>query len=241
MFPLPGSNMNFPAPLAVLGFLAASLGLFGALPAILVAWFTRRPKFVRTLAKLAAIGAIVYLVLLFGFSLTSHANVLARGQEKYFCEIDCHLAYSIVDAKTTSTAHSIRYLVTLRTRFDETTISPSRPKDLPLTPNPRIVRLIVRLHDESNDQSNDQSGREYSPTAVQGTPLLTPLKPADSYTTQLQFDVPKPAAPKIDSPKLDLPKDAAGPRLLLTTSGAEQKLIIGDENSLLHKKTYFAL
>jgi len=222
MFPLPGSNMNFPAPLAVLGFLAASLGLFGALLAILVAWFTRRPKFVRTLAKLVTIGAVVYLVLLFGFSLTSHANVLARGQEKYFCEIDCHLAYSIVDVKTVSTANSIRYLVTLRTRFDETTISPSRPKDVPLTPNPRIVRLIVL---------NDASGHEYSPTAVQGTPLLTPLKPADSYTTQLQFDVPK----------LDIEKDEAGPRLLITTTGAEQKLIIGDENSLLHKKTYFAL
>jgi hypothetical protein len=56
--------------------------------------------------------------------------------------------------------------------------------------------------------------------------LDTPLKPADSYTTQLEFD---------------LPKGPSAFRLLVTTKGSEQRLMIGDENSWLHKKTYFAL
>jgi hypothetical protein len=105
--------------------------------------------------------------------------------------------------------------VTLRTRFDETTTSPSRPKDAPLTPSPREVRLI------------DDAGREYAPVTTEGTPLLTPLKPADSYTTDLAFQ---------------LPPQAKGLRLLLRTEPAwPDHLVIGDENSWLHEKTFFAV
>jgi hypothetical protein len=205
------SNMNFPAPLAVIGFLAASTGLFLSLAAILVAWFVRKPKFARSVGMLLAIGAVVYFALLFSFSLGSHATTLARGQEKYFCEIDCHLAYSIVDVKT----EPGRYLVTLRTRFDETTTSSSRPKDAPLTPSLRQVVLI------------DDNGDEYLPATITGTPLLTPLKPTDSYNTQLEFSVPG---------------DAKNLRLLINTQpGWPDHLIIGDENSWLHQKTYLAL
>jgi hypothetical protein len=107
------------------------------------------------------------------------------------------------------------YVITLRTRFDETTISPNRPKDAPLTPSPREARLF------------DDAGHEYTPVSIEGTPLLTPLKPAESCTTQIEFDVPK---------------DATGLRLLLnTTPGWPDPIVIGDENSWLHKKTYFAL
>jgi hypothetical protein len=206
------SNINFPAPLAVLGFLGAVIGLFLALGAAAIFLFARKPRLARRAALAIAAGAVVYLALLLGFSAASRTTTLARGQEKYFCEIDCHLAYSVVDVKTPSDGH---YVITLRTRFDETTISPSRPKDAPLTPSPRQVRLV------------DSAGREYRPVSIEGTPLLTPLRPADSYTTQLEFDVPK---------------GATGLRLLLnTTPGWPDHVVIGDENSWLHKKTYFSL
>ena len=205
------SNMNFPAPLAVVGFLAAIGILFLALSAVLIFWFARKPKFARIAAISIGAVSVVYFSLLFGFSAGSHETALARGQEKYFCEIDCHLAYSIVGVN----ADAPRYVVTLRTRFDETTTSPSRPKDAPLAPSPREVRLI------------DNAGHEYAPTATEGTPLSTPLKPADSYTTKLEFN---------------LPPEAKGIRLLINTVPAwPDKLVIGDENSLLHKKTYLAL
>jgi hypothetical protein len=206
------SNINFPAPLAVLGFLAACGGFFLALASAVIFWFARKPRFARVAAFAIPAGALVYFALLFGFSAASHESVLAPGQEKYFCEIDCHLAYSILDAKPEPDG---RLVITLRTRFDETTTSPTRPKDAPLTPSPREVRLV------------DAAGHEYAPIAATGTPLLTPLKPADSYTTQLEFTVPK---------------DATALRLLINTAPQwPDKLVIGDENSLLHKKTYFAL
>jgi len=220
--PAIASNINFPAPLAALGFLGACGGLFVALASILIFWFAGKPKFARVAAYAIAAGAVVYCALLFGFSIASRATTLARGQEKYFCEFDCHLAYSIVDVNAQDVnAHDVnaqpggRYVVTLRTRFDESTISPQRPKDATLTPSPRDVRLV------------DSAGHEYAPIAIVGTPLLTPLKPADSYTTQLEFDVPK---------------DATGLRLLVnTTPGWPDHVVIGDENSWGHKKTYFAL
>jgi hypothetical protein len=209
------SNLNFPAPLGVLGFLAACGGVFVAFAAALIFWFARKPKFARIAALILGTGAVGYFGLLLGFSAGSHTAILARGQEKYFCEIDCHLAYAIVDVKTQPEAESTRFVVALRTRFDETTISAQRPKDAPLTPSPREVRVI------------DSNGREYVPASTEGTPLMTPLKPGDSYTTELEFNVPK---------------DASGLRLLINTRPQwPDHLVIGDENSWLHKKTYFAL
>jgi hypothetical protein len=206
------SNMNFPAPLAVLGFVTACGGLFLAVVAAVIFWFVRKPSFARIAAVTVGAGAAIYFALLLAFSAGSHETVLARGQEKYFCEIDCHLAYSVVDVKAQANGH---YVITLRTRFDETTTSPSRPKDATLTPSPREVRLV------------DSAGREYTPLSTAGTSLLTPLRPAGSYTTQLEFN---------------LPKGATGLRLLInTTPGWPDQVVIGDENSWLHKKTYFAL
>jgi|GEM_PF-299950 len=212
MTPPFASNMNFPAPLAILGFLAAGAVLFLALASILIFWFARKPKFARTSAIAIGVVAVIYFALLLGFSAGSHATTLARGQEKYFCEIDCHLAYSVVDAQTQPDGH---YVVTLRTRFDETTTSPERPKSAPLTPSPREVRLI------------DSAGRQYAPVSTEGTPLNMSLKPAESYTTKLEFT---------------LPPNATGLRLLINTIPQwPDKLVIGDENSWLHKKTYLAL
>src|ERR1022692_4712286 len=95
----PSSNMNFPAPLAVMAFLAAAAGLFLALASAAIAWFARKTKLARAFLLGVFAGAAVYAGLLFGFSLASRPHVLMRTQEKYFCEIDCHLAYSLLEVK----------------------------------------------------------------------------------------------------------------------------------------------
>jgi len=209
------SNMNFPAPLAVMGFLTASLGLFVAIAAVVIFWFARKPRLARVAAFAIGGGVIVYLALLLGFSAGSHETLLGRGQEKYFCEIDCHLAYSVVDVKSQEQGAVNDYVVTLRTRFDEATTSPNRPRNAPLLPSPREVQLI------------DAAGHKYPVASSTGTSLITSLTPASSYITQLEFKVPK---------------DARGLRLLIeTVPGWPDHFVIGDENSLGHKKTYFAL
>jgi hypothetical protein len=226
------TNVNLAAPVGVLGFLGACfvmlvLGLL-ALHALVVRRFGRARL---TLAAMACV-LVVYFGLTLAFSLASSGRVLARGEEKYFCEIDCHLAYSVTDvgrAKTlgegpgAAVAGGEFYVVTVRTRFDETTISEHRG-DGPLYPNPR--NLSVR----------DEQGRSY-PVSVEGqralassegagTPLDTPLRPGEAYTTRLVFD---------------LPADARAPALLINESDLPTRFIIGHENSLLHKKTEFKL
>ena len=208
------SNMNFPAPLAVLAFLGATAGLVLVSASAVVAWFARKAMFARIAITAGGASAVLYAMLLLGFSLASHPRTLARGEEKYFCEIDCHLAYSVVDIQT-DPGQGASYVVTLRTRFDETTISPRRPKDAPLSPSPRVVLLM------------DEKGHEYAPQAMEGTPLITPLKPGESFSTRLQFTLPGSAKPA---------------RLLVGTAPAwEDRVVIGDENSWLHSKTYFGI
>lgn len=208
------SNMNFPASIAVMGFLAAVAGL--AISAVAAAVFAllHKMRWTRRLGAIVASGAIIYFGLLFGLSLASHDVTLAPGEEKYFCELDCHLAYSVRAVHEEMKQDARELHVTLRTRFDETTTAPWRPKDVPLTPNARELQLL------------DSQGRSYAPEIISGTPLTRPLVPAQSYDTELTFR---------------LPHDATGIRLLVTTSGWGERLLIGEENSIGHKKTYLAV
>ncbi len=208
------SNMNFLPPASILGFMAACAGLALSTLAIVVACFVRKLRVAQLLFKITALGAMAYVVLLLTFAWASHDYVLTPGQEKYFCEIDCHLAYSVVQVKTEPAGRGQTYTITLRTRFDETTISPQRPKDAPLTPNPRRVELI------------DARGERWPLSTSTGVALTTPLRPGDTYLTELLFQVPA---------------QAHGLRLLLTSNGWPERLLIGDEQSPFHAKTWFAL
>jgi len=208
------SNMNFPAPASMLGFLATVGALALSMLAFVVACFVRKFRAARLILKVTAVGVIVYSGVLLVFSWTSRDHVLVQGQEKYFCEIDCHLAYSVVGVRTEVTGTAKTCTVTLRTRFDETTISPQRPKDAPLTPNPRTVTLL------------DGQGNRWLAAASSGVPLTTSLKPGDSYLTELQFRVPA---------------EVTNLRLLLTSTAWPERLLIGDEQSPFHGKTWFAL
>ncbi|HZT58531.1 MAG TPA: hypothetical protein VFA21_07900 [Pyrinomonadaceae bacterium] len=226
------TNVNLSAPVGVLCFLGACfvmavLGLV-ALHALVVRRFGRARV---TLVLLAGVLA-VYFGLILVFSLASGERVLARGEEKHFCEIDCHLAYSVADvrrAKTigdgagAATARGEFYVVTVKTRFDETTISPRRGNGQ-LYPNPRSLTVF---DDKGMTYPVSEEGqRALADAGSAGTPLDTPLRPGESYTTELVFD---------------LPPDAGDPVLLINESDLPTHFIIGHENSPLHKKTEFKL
>lgn len=226
------ANVNLAAPVGVLGFLGACLVLLVLGLVALHALVVRR--FGRARAALAAMACVlaVYFGLTLVFSLASAGRVLARGEEKYFCEVDCHLAYSVVDVTRTkaigegpgaASARGDFYVVTVRTRFDETTISPQRG-DAPLHPNPRS--LTARDERGRVYPVSDEGERALAHFGGTGTPLDTPLRPGESYTTRLVFD---------------LPADARSPTLLINESDLPTRFIIGHENSLLHKKTEFSL
>jgi len=114
--------------------------------------------------------------------------------------------------------------VTLRTWFDPATIAPFRG-DAPLSPGPRTVYLL------------DDAGRRRAPSPAataawekshgESTPLGRELRPGQSYTTTLVFD---------------LPADARADRLFVgDPPGGIETVLIGHENSPGHGKTYLAL
>ncbi len=226
------TNVNFSAPLGVLAFLGTGLTMALIVLIAVYAIVARR----RALVRLATLALIVcgglYLGLLLLLSLSSRDTVIARGGEKHFCEIDCHLAYSVVESRTAMTlgpaaaavtARGLFTLVTIKSRFDETTVGANRGDSL-LYPNSRELSIV------------DDQGRVYAPSAggqraletagEAGTVLTTPLRPGESYTTTVAFD---------------LPAEAHNPTLLVHEGEWVTHLIIGHENSPLHKKTRFQL
>src|SRR3954470_9319313 len=137
------TNVNLEAAVGVLAFLGAAFVLGLAVIIVLHALKTRKRTRARTVSLAALTLTGFYLLALLAFSFVSREKVLAFGVEKHFCEIDCHLAYSVAhisQAKTVglppdvATAKGVFYVVTIRTRFDETTISPARGDGL-LWPN----------------------------------------------------------------------------------------------------------
>jgi len=218
------------AHLVVLIFLGTAFCL--ALGTVVLLYAAARRRSLLALTSLAALGGLLlsYFGVLVGVSLASPEKTLPVGCWKYFCEIDCHIAYSVQNSYSGATlgpesspavAKGMFIVVKLETWFDPNSISKFRG-DGPLSPGPRRVFLV------------DNAGRLFEPwhrgaTAPleSGTPLTTALRPGQSYSTNLVFDVPN---------------GSASYRLLITTEAdAISKLVIDDENSLLHRKIYLAL
>src|SRR5205085_12166352 len=116
-------------PLTFLLLVGVVLGGAGAGLLGVFALMLRRGDVAKLLAALAFGGVDLYVALLLIAGGTSKDRVLALGQEKHICEVDCHLAYSVVGVETGGT----RCTVTVKVRFDETTLSPHLGM-APLTP-----------------------------------------------------------------------------------------------------------
>jgi hypothetical protein len=208
------------SPLVALAFLGAGLLVVCAIIGAGVAFAARRAGLARLLGGAGLAVAVVYGTLLVGAALFSRERTLGKGERKYFCEMDCHIAYEVTaaeapDAKTRA--------VTLWTWFDPSTIASFRG-NAPLAPGPRVVYLV------------DAAGHRYEPSAqatrawqeAHGeTPLGRELRPGESYGSTFVFElVPGSQAPRLfvgDPP------------------GGIENVLIGHENSPMHGKTYFAL
>jgi len=200
------------SPLTLLLFVGLVLGSAALVAAYVFARITKREPLARTSLRLLVGGVGVYLVLLVIASVASRSRVLAPGEEKHICEVDCHLAYSVAGAKAESLSDGrVRHTVTVQVRFDKETISNRRALDMPLSPNSRYVAVV------------DAQGHRY-PGSTEG--LRRRLIPGESYTTDIVFEVPA---------------GSRAVALVLRSADPETPFLIGHENSLLHGKTMFAL
>ena len=220
-------------PLGLLLFLALVGGSLLAGLTIVGTLALRKRKLAKLLVLSLLGGWAAYGLLLVTASVTSTDRVLGMDEEKHICEIDCHTAYAVIKIRTSRTigtgsaqrtAQGIFYVVTLRVRFDSLTISSHRGM-APLSPGGRDIAIVDRRGHTYVSSPEGQQTLE----SAQGkrTPLTRSLVPGESYATDLVFDIPP---------------DAADLRLQLTAAtGLPDRLIIGYENSLFHKKTTFRL
>lgn len=220
------------APVVVLALLGTVALLALCVLAAFIGAIRKSRSVVLGAAGAGAIILVGYASILFGLSLVSRDVEISRGAWKYFCELDCHIAYTIggvqlansVGSEMQSVSANGRFaIVQVKTWFDPMTISPYRGNG-PLTPNGRLITLL------------DDHGRRFAPSSksepvltaagLHSTPLRDALRPGDSYVSYIVFEIPN---------------DAKGLRLLLTSSDEEGLLIWGDENSPWHGKSYFIL
>jgi hypothetical protein len=216
------TNVNLAPTIAVMAFLGTGFILVVVTIVLAQSLIVRKEGRARVLLVVMLDVGLAYFAAMIIFSVLSRDQLLARGQEKHFCELDCHLAYSIANVSQVQTlgegdsqARALGQftVITIKTRFDETTIGPRRGNGL-LFPNGRLFTLV------------DDRGNRYLPAAQTGTPVTTPLRPGETYTSELAFDLPTNAKPAV---------------LLLNESGWETRLLIGHENSWLHGQTKFQI
>lgn len=199
-------------PFTVLLFAGALLVGVALAVLYVFARITKREPLARASSRLLLGGVGAYLILIVVGSVTSRSRVLAPGEEKHICEIDCHLAYSVAAAKSDPLAGGlVRHVVTVKVRFDEATISSRRSRTATLSPNRRYVALM------------DSEGNQYR-GSTEG--LTRELVPGESYTTDIAFEVPM---------------KATGLRLILRNADPETPFLIGHENGPFHAKTTFTL
>jgi len=221
------------APMVTLAFLGAALLIAAGMAGTLYGALSKRPPLAIGSASLAAAVAIAYGLAWAGAAFATHEHILAPGQTKYFCEIDCHLAYSLTRVERMTSigaagghapAGGSFLVVTMKTWFDPTTISPRRPLDARLWPNPREIFVMDR--DRRRYRAIPGATAALAKTGRASTPMTEPLRPGESYETTLVFDVPA---------------DAPEPRLFVGNIPAESAFIIGHESSPLARKTWFSL
>jgi len=217
------------APLAMLAVLG-SVGLTCLLIALAGIQALRgQGATARKLGLAALLVPVAYGVVLLGLGFVSRDRTLPPGKQKYFCEVDCHIAYSVIDVATPATLAGTaptagRFIVvTLRVHFDRASINPNRP-DTPLEQEPRALSLV----DAAGNEYPLSSSAMQALTAVHGEqkPLTLPLRPGESYLSEVAFDVPP---------------SAAGLRLLIVEAQGPPRLLWGHETAPFHAKTYLAL
>jgi YHS domain-containing protein len=224
------------AHLALLLFLGCVFLISVSVVIALISALARSWNWTKASLAVAVAGGCGYVVFLLGTGIVSRAKTLAPGEWKYFCEEDCHIAYSITDvrrvdsvagelAPASSSSRSL-VLVTLKTWFDEHSIASFRG-NAPLWPPARRVVLLDaadHIYERAPDPGADS--RSLEPSTPPSTPMTGPLHPGESHETLLAFAVPP---------------GSHGLRLLIADADPVSHIIIDHENSPFHGKIYLAL
>jgi hypothetical protein len=228
LFGLSPNDVAHGAALAVLG-----TGFVAALAVLVAGVLFVRGE--RRLAAIAFAGAPIvvaaYIGALLLISLMSRNRVIGHGEEKHYCELDCHLAYTVTDVSLVDSLgsgialapHGRFCVVTLTARFDPTTTAPWRPHDAPVSPDPRELVLLDDRDRVLNASAEAQ--RALAQAGAAGASLDLPLLPGASASSRVVFDLPAGYRPQ---------------RILLRDREVFHRFALADELSWRHARTYWS-
>ena len=164
-----------------------------------------------------AVWFAFYFAMLIGFSYTSEEKELTLGEPKEFCGfyLDCHMHTAVTDVRKA------------RTIGNKTANGEFYIVKVKVFSNAKKATLGfggLKLHVIDGD------GRRYphSPEVEPADEWFTrPVPAGGSFEREVVFDLPA----AVKNPRLDMHDDQS----------LMEKLLIGDEDSLLHKRAYFKL
>jgi hypothetical protein len=173
-----------------------------------------------------AVWFAIYGVMLLGFSLLSEEKNLSFDQPKKFCGfyLDCHLHTSVSGVRKTKTigdktANGEFYIVTVKVSSD------ARRAQLGLhAPNAQVIDTDGRIFERDGDAENALIA------SATETPFDLKVPAGGNFEKQVVFDLPA----NVKNPRLDVAEGIGIDKVI-------EAVLIGDEDSILHKRNYFKL
>ena len=178
--------------------------------------------------KKFVVGGIVvwfvfYAIMLFGSSLLSEEKMLARNEPKEFCGfyLDCHMHTAVTNVRKTraigdKTANGEFYIVKVKV------FSNAKQATLGLgTVDAKVL-----------DEQKREFGRDTEAEKFLGEqpPFDKKISPVENFEKEIVFDLPS----DVKNPRLDI-------RQGYGIDHAIEAVLVGDEDSILHKRNYFKL
>jgi len=170
-----------------------------------------------------AVWFAFYFVMLFGFSVASYEKNLALNEPKEFCGfyLDCHMHTAVTNVRRTTTignktANGEFYIVKVKVFSD------AKAATLGLaTVDAHVVDHAGHRYDrDTAAEANLPSQPDFE----------KPISPVENFEKEIVFDVPI----DIRNPRLDVREGYGIDHVI-------EAVLIDDEDSVLHKRSYFSL
>jgi len=206
--------------MGLLMILATIGGLGLAFILLIIAAWTKQVWLSKFVSGAVVVWLVFYTTMLLGVSLASREKTLQLNEAKAFCGfyLDCHLHASVSDVRTAKqisdkTAQGIYYIVKVRIFND-------------------ARRAAIGLHNPQFEIIDEQR-RIFEPTedlTVSGNPFERKVPAGGSFEGEVIFDLPA----DVKNPRLDVAEGIGIDKVI-------ESVLIGDEDSILHKRARFKL
>lgn len=201
-------------------------GVILAIMLAAIALVTKRSWLLKFTSSAVAVWFVFYAAMLFGFSFTSKEKDLGLNEAKEYCGfyLDCHMHTTVTGIRTAknigdSVANGLFYIVNVKVYSD------ARNPDIKLR---LITPDAVVLDGNGTKYSRNEHAESRLPTA--GVDLGAEIRSSDTIEKEIVFDLPV----DVVDPRLDI-RDGYG------IDHAIEAVLIDDEDSVLHKRSYFKL